>query len=144
MHRDFGRECDATAIRISKSGTDPPESQAKIRLLTTLLSYAKEDLGDSSSVAASYSVCAQGVQTSVAHNENIVTVAATLELMAERLENTTPPEHHDLEGAFERLESTVRACCIEGPHQSIAVELETFLALSRTAEDLVTSLANKV
>lgn len=71
-------------------------------------------------------------------------LAATLELMAKRLENTIPPEHHDLKGAFERLESTVRACCMEEPHQSIAVELKTFLALSRTAEDLVTSLANKV
>jgi multidrug resistance protein MdtO len=71
-------------------------------------------------------------------------LAATLELMANRLENTTLPEHYDLEGAFERLESTVWACCTEGPHHSVAIELKTFLALSQTADDLVTSLANKV
>ena len=71
-------------------------------------------------------------------------LAAILELMANRLENTAPPEDHDSRSAFERLESTVRACCMEGPHQSKTIELETFLSLSRTAEGLVNSLANEV
>ena len=71
-------------------------------------------------------------------------LAATLELMSNRVENITLPEHHDLRGTFELLERAVRACCMEGPHHSIAIELKTFLALSQNAEDLVTSLANKV
>jgi multidrug resistance protein MdtO len=71
-------------------------------------------------------------------------LAAILELMANRLENTAPLEDHDSRSAFERLESTVRACCMEGPHQSKTIELETFLSLSRTAEGLVISLANEI
>jgi multidrug resistance protein MdtO len=67
-----------------------------------------------------------------------------LELMANRLENTAPPEDRDFRSAFERLESTVRACSMEGPHQSGSIELETFLSLSRTAEGLVISLANEI
>jgi hypothetical protein len=65
-------------------------------------------------------------------------------LIANRLENTTPPEHHDLIGAFERLQSTARAYCMEGSSQSTTIELETLLSLSRTAENLVASLANEI
>jgi hypothetical protein len=50
--------------------------------------------------------------------------------MANRLDNTTPP-NITIKGAFERLKSTVRACCMEGPSQSIIIELETLLSLSR-------------
>jgi multidrug resistance protein MdtO len=71
-------------------------------------------------------------------------LAATLESMADRMEQKVPTETHDFEDAFERLESAVRACCTEGPHQSIAIDLKTFLALSRTAESVVMSLANEV
>jgi multidrug resistance protein MdtO len=71
-------------------------------------------------------------------------LAATLDLIANRLENTTPPEHHDLIGAFERLQSTARAYCMEGSSQSTTIELETLLSLSRTAENLVASLANEI
>jgi multidrug resistance protein MdtO len=71
-------------------------------------------------------------------------LAAILELMANRLENTAPHEDHDFRGAFERLESTARACCLEGPPQSKTIELDTFLSLSRTAEGLVISLANEI
>ncbi|WP_263349788.1 FUSC family protein [Acidicapsa acidisoli] len=71
-------------------------------------------------------------------------LAAILERMANRLENTAPQEDHDFRSAFEHLENTVRACCIEGSHQSKAIDLEPFLSLSRTAEGLVISLANKI
>jgi multidrug resistance protein MdtO len=71
-------------------------------------------------------------------------LGAILELMANRLENTAPPEDRDFRSAFERLESTVRARSMEGPHQSGSIELETFLSLSRTAEGLVITLANEI
>ena len=71
-------------------------------------------------------------------------LAATLDLMASRLENSAPPEDHESKSAFQRLESVARDCCLEGPHQSITIELETFLAISRTAEGLVVSLANGI
>ena len=71
-------------------------------------------------------------------------LAATLELIAGRLENSAPPEDHDSKSAFQRFESTVRACCMEGLHQPIAIELETFLSLSRAAEGLVIALANEI
>jgi multidrug resistance protein MdtO len=71
-------------------------------------------------------------------------LAAILEQMANRLENTAPQEDHDFRNAFEHLESAVRACCMEGSHQPRTIELETFLSLSRTAEGLVISLANEI
>lgn len=70
-------------------------------------------------------------------------LAAILELMANRLENTAPQEDHDFRSAFEHLESTVRACGMEGSHQSKNFDLETFLSLSRTAQGVVISLANE-
>ena len=71
-------------------------------------------------------------------------LAAILELIANRLENTAPQEDHDFRSEFERLESTVQACCMEEIHQSQTIDLETFLSLSRTAEGLVISLANEI
>jgi multidrug resistance protein MdtO len=71
-------------------------------------------------------------------------LATILELMANWLENAAPSKDHEVGSAFERLESTVRACCIEEPHQSKNIELETFLSLSGTAKGLVDSLANSV
>jgi hypothetical protein len=73
-----------------------------------------------------------------------VRLAAILERMADRMEEKAPIEDHDLKDAFEPLELSVRKSCLEDPHQSVAIELKTFLALSRTAESLVMSLANEV
>jgi multidrug resistance protein MdtO len=71
-------------------------------------------------------------------------LAATLERMADRMEEKWPTENHGFKDAYQRLEGAVWACSTEGPPHSVAVELKTFLALSQTAEKLVTSLANKV
>jgi multidrug resistance protein MdtO len=71
-------------------------------------------------------------------------LAATLEGMADRLEEKAPRDNHDFRDSFERLESAVRARFPDEPHKTITAELKTFLALSQTAGDLVTSLANKV
>ncbi|HTF65269.1 MAG TPA: FUSC family protein, partial [Edaphobacter sp.] len=61
-------------------------------------------------------------------------LAVVLDRMADRMEGQTPAEDHDFKDAFERLEKAVRNCCSEGPQRSMAIELKTFLALSRTAK----------
>jgi hypothetical protein len=60
------------------------------------------------------------------------------------MEKKASTEDCDFRDAFERLERVVQTCCSEGPEQSIAIELRTFLALSRTAEGLVRSLENAI
>ena len=71
-------------------------------------------------------------------------LAAILELIANRLENTAPQKDHDFRSAFAHLDSTVRACCLEESDRSKNIDLETFLSLSRTADGLVVSLANEI
>jgi multidrug resistance protein MdtO len=71
-------------------------------------------------------------------------LAVVLDRMADRMEGQAPAEDHDFKDAFERLEKAVRTCCSEGPQRSMAIELKTFLALSRTAESLVMSLDNEM
>jgi multidrug resistance protein MdtO len=71
-------------------------------------------------------------------------LAVALDRMADRMEGQKPAEDHDFKDAFERLEKAVRNCCSEGPQRSRAIELQTFLALSRTAKSLVVSLANEI
>jgi hypothetical protein len=60
------------------------------------------------------------------------------------MEEKAPTEDLDFKDVFERLEKTAWTCCSERPQQSIATELKTFLALSRTAESLVMSLQNEI
>jgi multidrug resistance protein MdtO len=69
-------------------------------------------------------------------------LAAILDRLADRMEGQTPTEDHDFVDAFERLEGTILACCSEG--QSIAIELKTFLSLSRSTESLVRSLEKEI
>jgi multidrug resistance protein MdtO len=69
-------------------------------------------------------------------------LAITLDRLADNMEEKAPTEDHELNDALERLEESVRTCCSEGPQQSMAIELQTFLALSRTADGLVMSLEN--
>jgi len=71
-------------------------------------------------------------------------LAVVLDRMAERMEGQTPAEDQDFKDAFDRLEKAVRICCPEGPQRSMATELQTFLALSRTAESLLMSLDNEI
>jgi multidrug resistance protein MdtO len=67
-----------------------------------------------------------------------------LDRMADRMDGQTPAKDHDFTDAFERLENEIRTCCSEGLQQPMAIELKTFLALSRTAESLVMSLDNEI
>jgi hypothetical protein len=71
-------------------------------------------------------------------------LAVVLDRMADRMEGQTPAEDHDFKDAFECLEKAVMTCCPEGPQRPMAIELKTFLALSRTAESLVMSLDNEM
>ena len=71
-------------------------------------------------------------------------LAVALDRMADRMEGQAPAEDHDFKDAFERLEKAVRTCCSEGPQRSMTIELKTFLALSRTAEGLVTAPAQEI
>ncbi|WP_035353698.1 FUSC family protein [Edaphobacter aggregans] len=71
-------------------------------------------------------------------------LAVLLDRMADRMEEEAPPDDHGIEDALERLEKVVRTCCSEYPQQSIAIDLKTFLALSRTAESLVRSLQSQI
>jgi multidrug resistance protein MdtO len=71
-------------------------------------------------------------------------LAVELDRMADRMEGQTPAEDHDFKDAFEHLEKAVGICCSEGPQRSRAIELQTFLALSRTAKSLVMSMDNEI
>jgi hypothetical protein len=71
-------------------------------------------------------------------------LAITLDRLANKMEEKAQTEDHELKDALERLEESVRTCCSEGPQQSMAIGLKTFLALSRTAEGLVMSLENEM
>jgi hypothetical protein len=67
-----------------------------------------------------------------------------LDRMADRLEEKTPNEYPEVEDAFARLEEVARTSNSEGPHQSSAIELATFLSRSRRTEGLVISLTNEI
>jgi multidrug resistance protein MdtO len=71
-------------------------------------------------------------------------LAAILETMAERMEERAPKEGHHYKEEFEHLEKVLDSSCTEASHQSIAVEMKTFLALSRTAKSLLMSLALEI
>jgi hypothetical protein len=63
-------------------------------------------------------------------------LATILDKIANRIEEGAPPEDHDFKDALEGLEKAVRTCCSEEPQRSIAIDLQTFLALSHTAQRL--------
>jgi hypothetical protein len=67
-------------------------------------------------------------------------LAVILDRMADRMEGQTQAEDPDFTDAFEHLEKAVGTCGSERLQRSMAIELKTFLALSRTAENLVISL----
>lgn len=64
--------------------------------------------------------------------------------MANRLEGKPPRGDDKFEHSFEQLQQTVRSCCSEGPQESLAPNLPTFLALSRDTASLTMSLSKEV
>jgi len=71
-------------------------------------------------------------------------LATILEGTADRLEGRASPEKETIEDPFERLERTIRSCCLEGPQKLLTPELLTFLALSRNAQSLTISLNKEI
>lgn len=67
-------------------------------------------------------------------------LATMLDDMANRMEGEPADGTDRFEGAFERLEQTVRNCCSEGPQELLTAEMQTFLALSRSIENVTVSL----
>ena len=50
----------------------------------------------------------------------------------------------ETEDSFERLERTVRSCCLAGAHGPLTAEVQTFLDLSRNVEDVTTMLDREI
>jgi multidrug resistance protein MdtO len=71
-------------------------------------------------------------------------LARMLDGMADRMEGKPPDGTDHFEDAFERLEQTVRTCCSAGPQKMFTAEMETFLALSRSIENVTISLAKEI
>jgi multidrug resistance protein MdtO len=70
--------------------------------------------------------------------------AKMLDGMANRIAGEAPGETDNFNDSFERLEQTVQTCCSEGPKKLLTVELQTFLALSRSIETVATSLNKEI
>ena len=71
-------------------------------------------------------------------------LATRLDGMADRLEGKASEGKDDFEHAFEGLEKTVRSCCSNGPQGLLAPELQAFLALSRSINNVTSSLHNEI
>jgi len=80
----------------------------------------------------------------VAQREFDDNLAKMLDGMADRLEGKAREEKDKFEDSFKRLEQTIQRCCSEGPEELPTAKLQTFLALSRSAESLTMSLNKEI
>jgi hypothetical protein len=80
----------------------------------------------------------------VAQQEFDNRLAGMLDGMADRMEGKPPEGTDRFEDAFEHLEQTVRTCCSERPQELLTAEVQTFLALSRSIENVTTSLDKEI
>ena len=64
--------------------------------------------------------------------------------MADRLEGKASARKGDFEDVVRNLEKQVLSCCSKGPQGPLAAELQTFLALSRSIENVTLSLDNEI
>jgi multidrug resistance protein MdtO len=71
-------------------------------------------------------------------------LAKTLDAMADRMEGKATERKDDFEDAFEGLEKTVHSCRSKGPQGSLSPKLQTFLALSRSIENVTLSMDNEI
>jgi multidrug resistance protein MdtO len=69
--------------------------------------------------------------------------AKVLDDMADRLEDKTSREKGNFEDSVEQLQRRIRACCSQGPQNSLPAQVQTFLALSRNLESLTKSLSKE-
>jgi multidrug resistance protein MdtO len=79
----------------------------------------------------------------VAQQEFDNRLAGMLDGMADRMEGK-PQGTDRFEDAFERLQQTVQSCCSEGPQELLTAEMQTFLTLSRSIENLTISLDREI
>jgi multidrug resistance protein MdtO len=80
----------------------------------------------------------------VAQQEFDDRIAQVLDAMATRMENGASEERVHFEGSFERLKEAAGTCCANGPGQLLSVNLQPFLTLSRTVENIATSLEKEM
>jgi multidrug resistance protein MdtO len=71
-------------------------------------------------------------------------LAKALDGMADRMEGKASERKDDLGDAFDALEKTVRSSCSEGPQGLVGPDLQTFLTLSRSIENVTLSLDNQI
>jgi multidrug resistance protein MdtO len=80
----------------------------------------------------------------VAQQEFDDRIAQVLDAMATRMENGASEERVHFEGSFERLKEAAGTCCANGPGQLLSVNLQRFLTLSRTVDNIATSLEKEM
>jgi multidrug resistance protein MdtO len=71
-------------------------------------------------------------------------LAKTLDGMANRIDGETPGAKGNFEDSFDRLEQTIHTCCSKAPQDSLTGEFQTFVALSRSAESVMSALDKAV
>jgi multidrug resistance protein MdtO len=79
-----------------------------------------------------------------AQHEFDIGLANTLDAMADRIEGKASERKEALEEAFEGLEKTVHSCRPKGTQELLPPELQTFLALSQSIENVMLSLDNEI
>ncbi len=71
-------------------------------------------------------------------------LAGMLDGMADRMEGKPAQGTDRFEDAFERLEQTVRTCCSEEPQELLTAKMQTFLALSRSIDNMAIALDKEI
>jgi multidrug resistance protein MdtO len=71
-------------------------------------------------------------------------LAGMLDGMADRMEGKPAQGGDRFEDAFERLEQTVRNCCSEEPQELLTAKMQTFLALSRSIDNVAIALDKEI
>jgi multidrug resistance protein MdtO len=80
----------------------------------------------------------------VAQQEFDNRLAGMLDGIADRMEGKPPQGTDRVEDAFEHLEQTVRSCCSEEPQELLTAKMQTFLALSRSIDNMAISLDKEI
>jgi multidrug resistance protein MdtO len=80
----------------------------------------------------------------VAQQEFDNRLARMLDGMANRMEGKPPYGTDRVEDPFERLEQTARNCCTEEPQELLTAKMQTFLALSRSIDNMAISLDKEI
>jgi multidrug resistance protein MdtO len=71
-------------------------------------------------------------------------ISKMLDGMANRIAGEASGTSDNFEDPFERLEETIRTCCLEIRQEVLLAELRTFLVLSRNIENITVSLNKEI